>query len=133
VLLVDLPPLVADVITRLLAVEDSLDVVEALQSGDLESAVQRTSADVIVLPADESDLPVAGRRFLEKHGNVRVVGLVDHARSGIVGRLAIETDWLEDLSQASLVEAITDGGSKARGLSEAAPSGAPRQSIGPDN
>jgi hypothetical protein len=132
VLLVDLPPLVRDVIAHLLADEDSVEVVESSPSDDLESAVQRTSADVVVLPADESDLPIAGRRFLEDRGTVRVVALVDHARSGVVGRLAIRTKWLEDLSRASLVEAITDRGPTAGALPEATSSGPTRRSIGLD-
>jgi DNA-binding NarL/FixJ family response regulator len=132
VLLVDLPPLVRDVIARLLADEDSVEVVESSPSADLESAVQRTSADVIVLPADRFDLPVAGRRFLEDRGNVRVVGLVDHARSGVVGQLAIQTGWLEDLSKASLVDAITGRGPRAGALTRAAAGAPARRSTGLD-
>ena len=109
VLLVDLPHLVSDVITQLLAGEERVEVVASLRSPDLESAVRQHSADVIVLPADHSDLPSAGRRFLEDRGNVRVVGLVDNARSGFVGRLAVEMVRIDEVSRATLVEAITSG------------------------
>jgi DNA-binding NarL/FixJ family response regulator len=134
VLLVDLPPLVRDVVTHLLAGEDGVEVVDSLSSSDLESAVQRTSANVIVLPADESNLPAAGRRFLEERGNVRIVGLVDHARSGVVGHLTIQTGWLDDLSKASLVGAITDGRpGAAPTLPKKVPNGSSRHMFGLDS
>jgi hypothetical protein len=104
---VDLPPLLADVIAQLVDDEPGVEVVARVTGEDLESTVRRTRADVVVLPAARPEMPASGRKLLEDRAGLRVVGLVDHARSGVVGRLDVHVRHLEELSKSTLVEAFT--------------------------
>lgn len=106
-MLVDLPPLLADIITQLVDDDPGVEVVARVTGEDLEATVRRTRADVVVLPAAGPEMPLDGRRLLERRADLRVIGLVDHARSGVVGRLEFHVRHLEELSKATLLEALT--------------------------
>jgi uncharacterized protein (UPF0264 family) len=125
VVLADLSPMLTSLITELIGSAD-VEVVGAVAGADLPALVADSGADVVIMRGDGMDLPEAGRRLLDDRARFRVLSLVDQAQSGVLGDLAIRTIALEDISKATLLEAVTGGNeSPSNGSSPPANGSAP--------
>jgi hypothetical protein len=104
--LVDLSPLLTSLITELIHGPE-IEVVRGRPGADLPTLVADTGAAVVILPGEGNDLSDASRRFLDDRARVRVLAVNEHARSGVLGDLAVRTIMLEDLSKSTLLDAVT--------------------------
>jgi DNA-binding NarL/FixJ family response regulator len=103
VVLVDLPPLLTEVLT---GVVRDFAVVSTTDQEGLRDYLDRHETDVVIVRADGDKLPGEARRALERRAALRVVALVDEAQAAILGSIEVRTSRLEELSKFSLAEAI---------------------------
>ena len=104
-MLADLSPMLTSLVSGLIRGPD-IDVIDARAHGSVTSLLADGGATVVILPGDTSGLSDAGRRLLDDRANLRVVCLREHAASGVVGALTVQTVGLEDISKQSLLRAI---------------------------
>ena len=104
-MLADLSPMLTSLVSGLIRSPD-IDVVDATAHSNVTSILADGGATVVILPGDASGLSDTGRRLLDDRANLRVVCLREHADSGVVGALTVQTVGLEDISKQSLLRAI---------------------------
>ena len=104
-MLADLSPMLTSLVSGLIRGPD-IDVIDARARGNVASLLADGGATVVILPGDVGGLSEAGRRLLDDRANLRVVCLREHAASGVVGALTVQTVGLEDISKQSLLRAI---------------------------
>ena len=104
-MLADLSPMLTSLVSGLIRSPD-IDVVDARAHSNVSSLLADGGATVVILPGDAGGLSDAGRRLLDDRANLRVVCLREHAASGVVGALTVQTVGLEDISKQSLMRAI---------------------------
>ena len=104
-MLADLSPMLTSLVSGLIRSPD-IDVIDARAHSNVTSLLADGDATVVILPGDTSGLSEAGRRLLDDRANLRVVCLREHAASGVVGALTVQTVGLEDISKQSLLRAI---------------------------
>ncbi len=107
-MLADLSPMLTSLITELIG-SPQIEVIRGRAGADLSSLVAESGAAVVIMPGDASGFTEAGRRLLDERARLRVLALGEHARSGVLGDLAIRTVDLEDLSTQTLLDAVTGG------------------------
>ncbi len=109
VVLATMPALLGDIVRDTLAAnhDDVAILAEVETRGEIASAVRRTDADVAVLGvASQDDLSDFLGSLLADHPRLAVIALASDGRNGCVYRLKPISSAIEDVSPASLMQAI---------------------------
>jgi DNA-binding NarL/FixJ family response regulator len=106
ILVRELPGMLRDIVTRLLAAEDDLEVVGEGDRGDLSSALAQFGADVVVLGCDDPEAPELGQRVLRAHPLLKVLAVATECRQAVLHELRPHRTVLGELTPESLLAAI---------------------------
>ena len=104
-MLADLSPMLSSLITGLIR-SPQIDVIDGTNTGDVGSLIAETGATVVIMPGEGGGMSEAGRRLLADRASLRVLALRDHAASGVVGALTVQTVGLDTISKATLLQAV---------------------------
>lgn len=107
IILAEMPAMLRDIITEIVASEPDLTIVDMLpDQADLEAAVRRTQADIVVLQ-QASGAEEDGRtaRRLTEH-RFKVLAISDDGRRGLLYELRPHRTSLGELSATDLVTSI---------------------------
>ena len=123
-MLAGLSPMLASLITGLVGSAE-VEIIQGRAGADVSALVAESGASVVIVPGDGREMSDIGQRLLDDRARFRVLALVDHASSGVVGDLAVRTIGLEDISKASLLAAMTGDLASVPPARSAGPRGAP--------
>lgn len=105
-----MPPLLGDIVRGTLTGHDDVDVVAEVETrAEIGPAVRRTDPHVAVLgipPRDRSSLSALLHELLTDHPRLTIIALASDGRSGYVCQLQPSSVVIDDISPASLVQAI---------------------------
>ena len=110
VVLGTMPPLLGDIVRETLVRQSDVDVLAEVGSrGEIMSAVEQTGAHVVILgmsPDAWSSLSGLLRDLLAHHPRLTIIALASDGRSGYVYQLQPRTIAIDDISPATLVQAV---------------------------
>lgn len=106
-LLLRIPPMLADIIRAITLAEDSLAVVVRDDGSESPLAAAAASdADVVVVPMEAPALPVSCRALLAARPRTRLLGLVGDGRTATLWELRPHREEVGELSPETLVAAL---------------------------
>jgi DNA-binding NarL/FixJ family response regulator len=107
ILLVEMPRMLCDIITDVVASQPDMVVVGELpERADLLPAVNRTRADVVVLGLPDSDLPNECGPLFDAHPRSRLLGVAADGRRAFLYELRPQRIPLGEVSPQGLLDAI---------------------------
>ena len=116
VLVAQLPGMLSDIICKLLASEENIELVgEVTEAQELLGVMDRTGADVVILGLEDSELPARANQLLSEHPACRVLGVAGDGRAAFLYELRPYRVPLGEVSPEVLVKAIRQGTRHANG------------------
>jgi hypothetical protein len=109
VILLDVADITGDLV-RTLAEQEGAEIVRRQPEEDLQAAVRRSGATVVVVHADGDDVPAECRQLLLERAALRVVAVARQGRCAVVSRLRSEITCISDVSAERLLAEVRAGG-----------------------
>jgi DNA-binding NarL/FixJ family response regulator len=107
ILLVEMPRMLCDIITDVVASQSDMIVVGELPGrAGLLAAADRTRADVIVFGLGDADLPDDCAPLFEAHPHIRLLGVAADGRRAFLYELRPQRTPLGEVSPQALLDAI---------------------------
>jgi hypothetical protein len=107
IVLADMPAMLVDIITEIIALEPDLTVVDSISdSTQLKAAVGRARADVVITQSPGHELAADSAALLFTGRPLKIIAITDNARQGLLCELRPHCEPLEQLSAEGLVAAI---------------------------
>lgn len=107
ILLVDMTPMLRDIVREVLQAQPDLDIVGELPGeAPLVKAVDEGRVEVVIVGADRIGFPEAWFDLLEGRPQVKLIALLAHGRQGAICR-ALSQSSLNDLLDAIRCEATS--------------------------
>lgn len=102
------PHLLRDTLTRLISQNQDIRVVAEISSSQcISEAVERTGAEVVLLPfSSDAGVPELCRELLEAHPDLLILGVSADSNFGWAWHRGIQRVRLEEISPTSLQSAI---------------------------
>jgi chemotaxis response regulator CheB len=107
VLLVEMPRMLGDIVTRVIRAQPDMLVVGGLQDRtELTNEAARFGPDVIVLGTADAELPTECLQVLQANPGVRVLVVAGEGRRGFLWELRPQRQSLGEVSPDALVDVI---------------------------
>jgi DNA-binding NarL/FixJ family response regulator len=107
ILLVELPRILRDIISDVVAQERDMEVVRVLETRDaLLTAVQESPADVVILGLADTALPEVCDELVGAHPQMKVLAVAGDGRGVFLHELRPQTLSLGEVSPQGLIDAV---------------------------
>jgi DNA-binding NarL/FixJ family response regulator len=106
ILLSTVPPFMGDMIERLLATNDDLEVVGRLQDAGLADAVGRTDPDCVIAGMSGEDVPPECRELVDEGLRPRVLAVAREGTNAVVYELVPHTERIGVMTPALLLDLL---------------------------
>ena len=104
ILLVELPPMLRDIIAETIAMEPDMEVVaEVPDASSLMSSFERTEVGVVVVGRDD---PSLASMLLAQHPQLKILAVANHGRESSLYEMRPQREPLGEISPQRLVEEI---------------------------
>ena len=107
ILLAEMPRMLSDILTNVLARERDMEVLRVLEKTDtLLRAVEESSADVVIVGLSDTELPRVCGDLVTANPHMKVLAVAGDGRRVFLHELRPHTVPLGEMSPAGLIDAI---------------------------